>query len=101
VRQTPTDRVSEVTDHFFGNNLNLYHKQNEDKTAQSSKGLKWADISNTEMKIFLATIILRGQKKEETILRITDPFLEIPIFGKFMSQNRFIQIWFSLHFTNN
>ncbi|PNF43122.1 hypothetical protein B7P43_G18354 [Cryptotermes secundus] len=55
------------------------------------------------MKKKLAIIILMGFTKRNNLKGYwsTDPFLEIPIFGKLINRKRFEQIWVCLHFNYN
>ncbi|PNF40775.1 hypothetical protein B7P43_G17113 [Cryptotermes secundus] len=113
VKQMPSDPtdVSEVASLFFGDSFfdllcqetNRYCLQHREAYDRTNKVLKWVDVTSTEMKIFLAIIILMGLTKRENLKDYwsSDPFLEIAIFGKLMSRKRFEQIWWCLHFNNN
>jgi hypothetical protein len=43
---------------------NLFHAQHADKYKNTTKSLAWKDINFTDMKKFLAIIILRGHVKK-------------------------------------
>jgi hypothetical protein len=96
---------------FLGNDLleilaeqsNLSHAQNTDKYKNSSKSLAWKDVSITDMKKFLAIIILMGHVKKDKTRDYwsTNKLIEIPIFGKLMIRNKFEQICNFLHYSDN
>jgi hypothetical protein len=73
---------------------NLCHARNADKYKTSQK-LAWKDVSITDMKKFLAIIILMGHVGKHITRDYwsTSKLLKAPIFGKLMSRNRYEQIW--------
>ncbi|PNF32593.1 hypothetical protein B7P43_G18449 [Cryptotermes secundus] len=104
-------QVSEVAELFFGDSFfdmlcqetNRYYLQHCEAYDSTYKVLKCVDVTSAEMKRILAIIILMGFTKRNNLKGYwsTDPFLEIPIFGKLMNHKRFEQIWWCLHFNHN
>ncbi|PNF14710.1 hypothetical protein B7P43_G09348 [Cryptotermes secundus] len=82
---------------------NRYYLQHREHYDRSYKALKWVDVTSAEMRKFFAIIFLMGHTRRDNLKEYwsTDPFLEIPIFGKLMSCKRFEQIWWCLHFSDN
>ncbi|PNF28985.1 hypothetical protein B7P43_G15106 [Cryptotermes secundus] len=113
VKQIPSapTQVSEVAELFFGDSFfdmlcqetNRYYLQHREHYDRSYKALKWVDVTSAEMRKFFAIIFLMGHTRRDNLIEYwsTDPFLEIPIFGKLMSRKRFEQIWWCLHFNDN
>jgi len=105
VKQIPSDptKVSQVTGLFLGDTFfdmlceetNLYYLQNQEKYVACSEGLKWSNVTVTEMKFFFSIIILMGQARKDKLKDnwSMDTFLVTPVFRKLMSRNRFEQIW--------
>jgi hypothetical protein len=73
----PSDskEVSDIADLFFGDSFfdllcqetNRYYLQNPEEYDRIYKVLKWVDVTSAEMKKFVATIILMGQIKKESL----------------------------------
>ncbi|PNF26451.1 hypothetical protein B7P43_G16256, partial [Cryptotermes secundus] len=82
---------------------NRYYLQHCEHYDRSYKALRWVDVTSAEMRKFFAIIFLMGHTRRDNLKEYwsTDPFLEIPIFGKLMSRKRFEQIWWCLHFNDN
>jgi len=105
------ESVDEVVQLFIGNDLfeymanetNRYHLQNVDKFKESAKSVKWKDVSAVEVKQMLGLLLLMGKVRKETRDEYwsTDKTIETPIFAQVMSRDRFRQIWYSWHFSNN
>ncbi|XP_026469574.1 piggyBac transposable element-derived protein 4-like [Ctenocephalides felis] len=103
--------VSEVVQLFLGNDLfdymaeesNRYHSQNIDRFKDSAKSLKWKDVSAVELKKMLGLLLLMGRVRKENRDEYwsTDRTIETPIFAQVMSRDRFRQIWYAWHFSNN
>jgi hypothetical protein len=82
VKEIPTDptKVSEIRELFFGDSffemlskeINVYYFPYQGKYNSSSKGLKWADVSVTEMKFFFCNkhYNLRGASKKRQTKRL-------------------------------
>ncbi|GBM20123.1 PiggyBac transposable element-derived protein 4 [Araneus ventricosus] len=88
------EMVAKETNKYY---LRMHHGYNRQKEA------KWVDITVPEMKKFLALFILMGQVRK-TILNdywSTDPVTATPFFAKVMTRNRFRQILWFLHFSDN
>jgi hypothetical protein len=70
---------------------NLCHRQNVDKWKISPKSLKWTDITKSEMKIFLALILLMGQVRKDKVQEFwsTDPTVATPVFSQTTSTDHF------------
>jgi hypothetical protein len=103
--------ISEVVNCFLGNNFleilveqsNFYHAQNADKNKNSSKSLAWNDVSITDMKKFLAIMILMGHVKKGKTRDYwnTNKLIETPVYCKLVNRNRFEQIWNFWHYTDS
>ncbi|PNF16120.1 hypothetical protein B7P43_G03265 [Cryptotermes secundus] len=113
VKQISSDptQVSEVAELFFGDSFfdmlcqetNRYYLQHREYYDRSYKALKWVDVTSAEMRKYFAIIFLMGHTRRDNLKEYwsSDPFLEIPIFGKLMSRKRFEQILWCLHFNDN
>ena len=63
----------------------------------------WKDINESDMKIFIAHIILLGIVKKSQIAKYwsRNVLTETPYFGKTMMRNQFLLIMKNLHLVNN
>lgn len=105
------ESVIEVVQLFIGNDLfdymaeetNRYHSQNVDRFKDSGKSVKWKDVSTVELKKMLGPLLLMGKVRKDSRDEYwsTDRTIETPIFAQVMSRDRFRQIWYSWHFSNN
>lgn len=103
--------VNEVVQLFIGNDLfdymveetNRYHQQNMDKFKDRAKGVKWKDVTMIELKKMLGLLLLMGKVRKDSRDEYwsTEKTIETPIFAQVMSRDRFRQIWYSWHFSNN
>ena len=68
-----------------------------------SRARNWKDVTNDEMRQFIALHVLTGIVKKPEISQYwsTDPFLRSPIFNELMSRNQFQSITEFLHFNDN
>ena len=68
-----------------------------------SRARNWKDVTNAEMREFMALHLLTGivRKPEISQYRSTDPLLKSPIFNEVMSRNRLQAILEFLHFADN
>ena len=85
---------------------NLYASQFRKKHTilpRYSRARNWKDVTNDEMRQFIALQVLTGIVKKPEISQYwsTDPFLRSPIFNEVMPRNRFQSITEFLHFNNN
>jgi hypothetical protein len=85
--------------------LNLFRAQHAGKYKKCTKSLAWkyAHINLTDIKKFLAIIIMMGHVKKDKIREYWSArkLLEKQIFGKLMSRSRFKQIWSFWHYSDN
>lgn len=103
VNTTPQDQenVREIVQLFLGNDLfelfvtetNRYHSQVVNRYKEY-KTLRWVNVTVTEMKKFLDSIILMGQTRKDDIYDYwsTLSYIETPILPKIMSCSRFMQV---------
>ena len=63
----------------------------------------WKDINESDMKIFIAHLILMGIVKKSQIAKdwSRNVLTETPYFGKTMMRNQFLLIMKNLHLVNN
>ena len=85
---------------------NLYISQFCEKHAilpRYSRARNWKDVTNDEIRQFIALQVLTGIVKKPEISQYwsTDPFLRSPIFNEVMPRNRFQSITKFLHFNDN
>ena len=68
-----------------------------------SRARNWKDVTNDEMRQFIALHVLTGIVKKPEISQYwsTDPFLRSSIFNEVMSRNQFQSITEFLHFKDN
>ena len=68
-----------------------------------SRARNWEDVTNDEMRQFIALQVLTCIVKKPEISQCwsTDPFLSTPIFNKVMLRNQFQNITEFLHFNDN
>ena len=68
-----------------------------------ARARNWKDVTNDEMRQFIALQVLTGIVKKPEISQYwsTDPFLRSPIFYEVMPRNRFQSITKFLHFNHN
>lgn len=68
-----------------------------------SRTLRWTDTNVSEMFTFLALIMLMPIVKMHSVQEYwsTTTLVPTPIFGKYMSRDRFLLLMKYLHFTNN
>lgn len=80
---------------------NLFQKQNPDPF--HSNMAPWKDVTVEELRIFLALTINMGHVRKCNVKDYwsMDPLLSTPIFRKYMTRNRYLQILRFLHFENN
>ncbi|XP_055386165.1 piggyBac transposable element-derived protein 4 [Condylostylus longicornis] len=105
------DSVENVTSLFIGDDLfsticeetNKYYSQNRHKYKKVEHTAKWYDVTNIELKKWFALVIIMGLVKKNSIADCwsTNPLIEMPIFRKTMTRNRFQQILTFLHFSDN
>ncbi|XP_046831401.1 piggyBac transposable element-derived protein 5-like [Vespa crabro] len=79
------------------------HRSQVTNKYREYKAVKWVDVTVTEIKKFLGSILLMGQVHKDDIYDYwsTLSYIETPIFPKTMGLNRFMQIWRMWHFCNN
>ncbi|KAF8785039.1 PiggyBac transposable element-derived protein like [Argiope bruennichi] len=69
----------------------------------SSRSHNWKDMDSSEIRVFLALLILQGilQKPIQKLYWSQIPYFYTPFFGQIMSERRFALLMKFLHFTNN
>ncbi|KAJ8953501.1 hypothetical protein NQ318_023623 [Aromia moschata] len=74
---------------------NRYAMQQQEKN--------WKDVDIGEFFIFIALSMLMTRSKKLDVKEYwsLDPLLHTPVFGKYMSRDRYLQILKNLHFANN
>lgn len=91
--------------HNIVTETNRYYSQVVISTDVSAKSKlnKWVDTTTSEMYTFLATVMLMGHTKKNSLKQYwsTDPLLSTPFFGQVFSQDRFLLLLRMLHFCNN
>ena len=85
---------------------NLYAEQNRERNPnlpRNSRAGKWYNMTNREMKDFIALLLLTAiiQKPEINHYWSTDPLLKSSIFNETMARNRYKTIIEVLHLNDN
>ena len=82
---------------------NRYHNLMEPRTPATHHMVKWTDVTKEEMYVFLAHTLLMPHVEKNNVKHYwsTDELIETPIFGKYMSRDRYLQINQFLHFVDN
>jgi len=85
--------------------VNLYAEQHVRSTnmKQRSRANDWFPTNNTEIKCFMATLVLHGIIRKPTLQMYYSKRETIftPFFSKVMPRERFLLSWKFLHFENN
>ncbi len=84
-------------------NRYMYFMQGGRVLSRESREHQWYDITVSEMRVFLALVMLMGVVKKNNYRDYwsTNPLIQTPIFSKVMPVNRFVNILQALHFTDN
>lgn len=71
--------------------------------AMQQQKKNWKDVDVGEFFIFIALCMLMTRSKKLDVKEYwsLDPLLHTPIFGKYMSRDRYLQILKNLHFASN
>ena len=87
---------------------NLFHEFEEECSpihyTSTSKMRKWSDVEMDKLYLFFAVVMLMSQIKKKAAIRdywIVEDVTATPIFGKYMSRDRFLAILGYLHFVDN
>ena len=83
------------------NETNRYYHLHNDVT--SSKMKQWQNLDHASFYVFLALTMLMGHVRKADIREYwsTDLLQETPVFGKYMTRDRYRQILRYLHFADN
>lgn len=106
-----SESVVDVVKLFIGDDLfeymvtetNRYRAQNPDLFRDRAKSVKWKDVTVVELKKMLGLLLLMGRVRKDTRDEYwsTEKTIQTPIFAEVMSRDRFRQIWYAWHFSNN
>lgn len=81
----------------------LWNLEDPATTKIHSKNPDWSDVTIRELYVWLALTMLMGHVKKHVLKEYwsKDELITTPIFGKYMSRFRYLQIFKFLHFTTN